>query len=189
MRIGLIRHGETDWNARMLLQGSADIPLNERGVEQAHDAARLLRGQPWSRVVTSPLSRARETGEIIAAALGLDAPTVVPDLVERSFGNLEGESIYQSDGSRQPLNDPTIEDADFVRTRALTALSELASQEPGGEVLAIAHGSVIRLTLDVLLGWKAPHISNLALTVIERNPELPHGFDVRIANGYPLAGN
>lgn len=186
MRIGLIRHGETDWNAQMKLQGATDIPLNERGIEQAEDAARLLRGSDWTRIVTSPLGRARHTAEIIAAELGFEEPMLVPDLVERSFGALEGEHVYRPDGSRMRIEHPTVEPVDVVVGRALGALASLAARFPEENVLVTTHGSIVRLTLDVLLTWKAPHISNVALSVLETDAEAEQGFVVRSANGYPL---
>ncbi|MDJ1372030.1 histidine phosphatase family protein [Gulosibacter molinativorax] len=186
MRIGLIRHGETDWNAQMKLQGTTDIPLNERGVEQAEDAARLLRGSDWTRIVASPLGRARHTAEIIAAALGLEPPILIPELVERSFGVLEGEHVYRVDGSRTAIDHPSVETVDATLTRAFAAFDSIAAQFPNENVLALTHGSVIRLALDQLLEWRAPHISNVALSVLESNPDSVLGYTVRSANGYPV---
>lgn len=186
MRIGLIRHGETDWNAQMKLQGATDIPLNERGVEQAEDAARLLRGSDWTRIVSSPLGRARHTAEIIAETLELEPPILIPQLVERSFGALEGEHVYRADGSRMAIDHPTVETVDATVTRTFAALASISAQFANENVLALTHGSVIRLTLDQLLPWRAPHISNLAMSVLETSPESTHGYTVRSANGYPI---
>lgn len=91
-----VRHGETDWNAEGRLQGQRDIPLNDVGRVQAEEVAPMLRAAAgavedlawW----TSPLSRARETMEILRGALGL-APGVYrqdPRLKELSFGRWEG---------------------------------------------------------------------------------------------------
>lgn len=186
MRIGLIRHGETDWNAQMKLQGATDIPLNERGVEQATDVGRLLRGSDWTKIVSSPLIRARNTGEIIAAELGMEEPEVIPNLAERSFGELEGQHVYRPDGTRTSLDHPTVEPVDAVVERVFEALGEIAGHYPNDNVLALAHGTVIRFVLDQLLDWKAPHISNVALSVLETDGASPRGFAVRSANGYQL---
>ena len=70
-RIYLARHGETDWNARGKLQGHTDIALNEGGRQQARDLATRLAGEHIVSVTTSDLSRARETGAIVATALSL----------------------------------------------------------------------------------------------------------------------
>lgn len=186
MRIGLIRHGETDWNAQMKLQGATDIPLNERGIEQAEDAARLLRGSDWTQIVASPLGRASHTAQIIATELGLPAPTIIPNLVERSFGVLEGEHVYRPDGSRMPIDHPTVESQDALVERSFNALEAITRLFPDEHVLAIAHGSLIRLTLDTLLSWRAPHIANLALSVVEIDKAATQGFAVKSANGYPI---
>ena len=71
MDIYLLRHGETDWNKKQLLQGHTDIPLNERGRAQVEDTVRRLRAldMRMDAVVSSPLKRARETAEIAARIL------------------------------------------------------------------------------------------------------------------------
>ncbi|HEX7834200.1 MAG TPA: histidine phosphatase family protein, partial [Pseudolysinimonas sp.] len=87
-----IRHGQTDWNRDDRLQGSTDIPLNDAGRAQAHEAAELLRSGDWEAVVSSPLVRARETAQIIADQLRIELGPAYPELVERDYGSLEGES-------------------------------------------------------------------------------------------------
>ena len=67
----LIRHGETDWNVTGRYQGQADPPLNNRGLEQAHQLARELRPSPPEVLYTSPLLRAVQTAKIITEALDL----------------------------------------------------------------------------------------------------------------------
>src|ERR1700749_3281073 len=80
-----LRHGETDWNAQNLSQGSVDIPLNETGLAQARSASLLLRNRGIRAIIASPLSRARVTAEIAAAELGL--PLQIDDgLREVAFG-------------------------------------------------------------------------------------------------------
>ncbi len=62
----LVRHGETDWNLEPVrCQGWTDVPLNERGREQAHELGRRLAGRGIELIVTSHLSRARETAELM----------------------------------------------------------------------------------------------------------------------------
>ncbi|WP_087008367.1 histidine phosphatase family protein [Gulosibacter sp. 10] len=186
MRIGLIRHGETDWNVASRLQGAADIPLNDNGILQAEEAGELLRGQPWSRAVSSPLGRTRHTARIVTRAMGLGEPEIVADLIERGFGVLEGQSVYLPDGSRRDLTHPSVEPTDAVRTRALTALRAIAEAHPEENVLAFTHGAVVRQTLNALMARPAPRIANLSLSIIETDPAHPHGFSVWSANGYPM---
>lgn len=88
--LALVRHGQTDWNAQRRLQGSTDIPLNDVGRGQARDAVAVLQDYQWDAVVSSPLSRAAETANLIAAGLGLSVDRRVPELAERSFDSAEG---------------------------------------------------------------------------------------------------
>jgi len=139
----LVRHGETDWNAARRIQGTTDIPLNDTGRRQAHRTARLLRARPFVEVVTSPLSRARETATIIADALGLPAPRVVPELIERDYGAAEGLD-YRTLDRRFPEGAavPGRETREQVAERVLPALSRIA--EGGDGVVVVTHGGVIR---------------------------------------------
>ena len=100
MRLYYVRHGLTDWNAAGRLQGHLDIPLNQTGREQAAHCAKIL-GDLFARegriaaeldYVSSPLSRARETMEIMRATLAI-APSgyeIEARLTEISFGQWEG---------------------------------------------------------------------------------------------------
>ena len=94
MDIYLLRHGETDWNKKQLLQGHTDIPLNERGRAQVEDTVRRLRAldMRMDAVVSSPLKRARETAEIAARILEYPQEKIVVEdlLIERGFGEGEG---------------------------------------------------------------------------------------------------
>jgi broad specificity phosphatase PhoE len=98
-----IRHGETDWNVERRLQGHHDTMLNARGRMQAAHCGALLRNL-FKRngcaaadcgYVSSPLSRARETMELVRAALGLDPRRYDIDdrVIEISFGDWEGLTI------------------------------------------------------------------------------------------------
>jgi broad specificity phosphatase PhoE len=88
----LVRHGETDHNLSGLAMGHVDSPLNERGHRQARQTADWLRRHPVARIVSSDLSRARDTAAPLAASLGL-AVEADPRLRELSFGIFEGRSV------------------------------------------------------------------------------------------------
>jgi len=84
-----LRHGQTKWNVQGRFQGHTDIPLNELGLAQAHDAAKALARCSVDLIVASPLVRALKTAEIVAAHL--DKPLMVDgELKERHFGRFEG---------------------------------------------------------------------------------------------------
>lgn len=81
----LVRHGATAWNDNGYFQGHKDVPLNERGREQADALGRLLDGQRFDRIFASPLSRAQETARRVAGE-----PEILPDLIELDRGHWEG---------------------------------------------------------------------------------------------------
>ena len=89
----LIRHGTTTWNDRGRLQGWSDASLTPAGRREAAGAAALVDGvgEP-RRIVTSPLSRAIETADIVAERTDIERIEVESGWRERSFGSLEGES-------------------------------------------------------------------------------------------------
>src|SRR5580698_2711061 len=86
----LARHGETDWNVAGRWQGHTDVPLNANGRAQALSVAEALRGAGLSGVVSSDLSRARETAKIVGESLGVEVAYLDADLRERTFGVFEG---------------------------------------------------------------------------------------------------
>ncbi|GGE35789.1 phosphoglycerate mutase [Agaricicola taiwanensis] len=95
MRLCVVRHGETDWNAEGRLQGQQDIPLNGRGRAQAEGVGHILRQDgSWADAdfISSPLLRTRHTMELMREAMGLPASgyRVEPRLAELTFGDWEG---------------------------------------------------------------------------------------------------
>ncbi len=147
----LVRHGETDWNAQRRIQGSTDVPLNATGKGQAEATARLLEARPLDGVVSSPLSRARETARIIAARVGLPEPEVLAALSERDYGAAEGldwdevERRYP-EGARVPGR----ESREAVAARVVPALLHLAEQNAGGALVVVSHGGAIRSVLNAV---------------------------------------
>ncbi|MFZ7088731.1 histidine phosphatase family protein [Curtobacterium sp. RRHDQ10] len=146
----LVRHGETDWNKQRRIQGSTDIPLNDTGRRQAAEAAALLARRPFDAVVASPLSRALETGSVIATRLDLPTPTTDAGLVERSYGEAEGMTV---EDIRRAFPDDVIpgrESRAAVVARALETLGEIAVRFDGGRVVVATHGAVIRSVVNEL---------------------------------------
>ena len=159
-RLILIRHGETEWNKKHLLQGASDIPLNESGRAQALAAApELARIAQVKRIVSSDLSRAVETAQIFADAMGAE---VVIDARwrERSYGVWEGlpEDVREANHADEYQrwvegHEPNVEGYEMnhtVRDRALAAIDELAAVE--GTHVVVSHGSTTRVAVGALLG-------------------------------------
>ncbi|KQO65258.1 histidine phosphatase family protein [Curtobacterium sp. Leaf261] len=146
----LVRHGETDWNRQRRIQGSTDVPLNDTGRRQASDTAELLARRSFDAVVASPLSRALETGAIIAARLGLPAPTTDDGLVERAYGDAEGLTDQDIRATFPDDVIPGRESRKAVVARALETLGAIAVRFDGGSVVVATHGAVIRSVVNEL---------------------------------------
>ena len=90
MKLYLVRHGITDWNARKKIQGQVDIPLNETGRDLARKTAEGLKDVPFDLCMTSPLCRAKETARIILGSRNVNILDE-PRLMEMAFGDYEGK--------------------------------------------------------------------------------------------------
>lgn len=184
----LIRHGQTDWNAERRLQGATDIPLNDVGRGQARDAVAGLSGYEWDTVVSSPLGRAAETADIIAAGLGLKVDRRLPDLQERSYGDAEGlQDGPELDALRIPGGFRGAETEEATAARGLAALETLAEEFPGQRVLVVAHGTLIRLTLNLALGSTLASVDNAVLNLAHHHAV--NGWELEYFNGELLAAD
>lgn len=136
-----LRHGETDWNRTGRTQGQLDAPLNELGWKQAERAADLLAEEPLERIVASPLSRARNTAEVVAKRHGLE---IIFDeaLMECDLGDHQGEAhgpwlgeYWQ--GRYHPPNGESLGDFSARVWDAMRNAVEL-----GTNTLIVAHGGL-----------------------------------------------
>lgn len=189
MTYAFIRHGQTDWNRDDKLQGSSDIPLNETGRAQAHEAARVLAESsasgsgPWTAVVSSPLSRARETARIIAADLGVELGPSYPDLIERDYGALEGTSSSAAVAAHPHRDYPGAETLDDVARRGRRAVDAIDADYGDAQVVIVAHGTLIRYTLASLAGHPIEGIRNGTISTVDRGPD--GAWEVLTVNGRP----
>jgi len=150
--IFLARHGESDWNVEKRFQGHSDRPLTERGRKQAHALADLVASEKIDAVYTSPLSRAQETAEIVAARAELE-PVALPELREVDTGSWSGlsradvEARFPEGFSRWRSGGSGWEDGETyeqMAERVIGALRTIAEDHPDGRVLVISHGGPIR---------------------------------------------
>ena len=97
LRVTIIRHGQTEWNAAGRLQGASDSPLTELGVQQAHACGARLRGRKrFDALYCSPLLRARRTAELIYSELETgQCPPLKEDV------RLEGERVGRGEPDEQ----------------------------------------------------------------------------------------
>ena len=161
-RVYLVRHGETDWNRDGRLQGTADVPLNERGRGQAAALAAALRGVRFDAAYSSPLGRARET----AAAVWDGRPgavTLLDDLREIGYGRWQGLDAAARDADDAALHQrwreapwevtfPHGESLHDVARRARRAMAHVAGAWPGATVLVSGHGHLNRVLLILARG-------------------------------------
>jgi len=87
-RLFLLRHGETQANLNQIYQGRGDSPLSELGIEESKQMAEALKGEPFSAVYSSNLSRSFKTAQIIAEKHKLEV-VKIPELAERNYGVFE----------------------------------------------------------------------------------------------------
>jgi len=150
MKICIIRHGETDWNVIGRLQGREDIPLNENGMTQAKNCGLALESNVWTAVVTSTLSRAKQTAEIIANVLNISQFHDDVDLVECDYGKASGltaderavkfpDGKYEGHEGWEPLRD-----------RVCGALTKWAEKFYPNNIIIVSHGGAINAILAEL---------------------------------------
>jgi probable phosphoglycerate mutase len=162
----MIRHGETEWNTAKRLQGHSDIPLNEKGIEQALALARALREEKLSAVFSSDLQRASKTAEEIAKWHRLPVH-IDPAFRERSYGIFEGlsrdeiKTRYPESHAAWYAADPDHvfppgeRPAESMRTfhhRAIDAISRIAEQYNGQKIVLVAHFGIIESAYRVAHG-------------------------------------
>ena len=155
----LVRHGETDWTRQRLLQGDSDVPLSDAGREQARALASVVARFRPGVVVCSPLSRARETAEL----LGHTDPLPDERWQEAHLGSWTGRSSVELRAA-QPADytgwrsgrstPPGGESFDALVDRVTAALDAALGAAPGpdGTVLVVTHGGPVRAACQVLVG-------------------------------------
>ena len=173
-QFGLLRHGQTDWNINFLLQGVTDIPMNDTGIEQVRLAAQALQASDWDVVLTSPLTRARQTAQIIANHVGFDEILENELLIERSFGEAEGLSHEQWRAKYANLDEiPGGESRTQLAERSQRLLDYVSSEFNGLRVLAISHGALIRGLLAIASNNELPRdgerLGNASLNVVSHS--------------------
>jgi broad specificity phosphatase PhoE len=155
--LGLFRHGQTDWNIDLRLQGTADIPMNEFGFAQVRTASEKLAQIEWDVLLTSPLTRAKQTASLVAEKLGIQEAVESSLLIERSFGIGEGKTYAEWQSHYSQLDEiPGAESQASVRERSQQLLEFIAGEFAGARVLAVSHGALIRFVLDVVTEGELP---------------------------------
>jgi broad specificity phosphatase PhoE len=163
-RFVLVRHGEAAGNRELRYLGATDAPLTERGHEQARQLADALRAYPLAAIYSSPLIRARETAQAVAASHGL-AAYVEDDLREEHFGaweNLTRAQVRETDGAALAAWEAGTdvaphggESLEAVRARAIASATQLAARHGGEMVALVSHVGPIKALVCAALGLPA----------------------------------
>jgi broad specificity phosphatase PhoE len=178
-RLYLCRHGQTDWNAVGRLQGQSDIPLNDRGREQARRNGQVLRNHLASEeigqldFVASPMSRAVETMQIVRGELALPASDFATDerLREIHFGDWQGfvvpdlrrldrDAVERRDADKWGFLPPGdgAESYAMLTDRVVPFFRALARP-----TLVVAHGGVMRSFLHAFCGMEADDAAHVGI--------------------------
>lgn len=151
-RLYLLRHGQTEFNVKKLVQGRCDSPLTDLGRQQAGMAAAWLKAHNVvpDKVVSSPLGRAMDTAQLVATELLGPNTAVEPceGIIERSYGSFEEgphdalpTDVWDPGEDLVPFGG---EGSQALQERMVDTLTNLLSAEGIETLLAVSHGSASR---------------------------------------------
>lgn len=177
-QIFIARHGQSMANAQQIIAGQQESDLSELGKRQVQQLAEAAMNYHVDMIVSSPMKRALHSAEIIAEHIGysLDDIHVIPELIERQLGKLEGKQYRDTpygNGNTVAAEDvPDIEpiDAFYERVKhALEAMHELH----GKHILVVCHNGTGRMLRTVYSGGKPiemydqPRLENAAILPLD----------------------
>lgn len=180
MKLYFVRHGKTQWNIDGYMQGRSDIPLCDIGRQQARDTEKLLADKHIDICISSPLSRARETAEIILK--GRDVPIITDErIIERAFGSYEGSNAFYTgtEEYRKTMwnldGDGKFDDMEPIGSvvkRVYAFLDDIKEKYKDKSVLITAHGGLSPAVKYYIAGQE---ISENYLFDIVKNCEIIEG--------------
>jgi probable phosphoglycerate mutase len=205
MKLVLIRHAESQGNLELRLQGRREFPLTELGKAQARALASRLAALPLAAIYSSPIGRAMETAEVIAAKAGLEVVSE-PRVQEYDFGDAVSGRTWDEirEGSPEVVEAMRNNESEFPRypgeegraafqDRVRSVMGELNERHPGDETVAVVtHAGPITVMLLDALGrpYSRPIpfvLDNASITTIEVNngsaPHLPPAIVTGINDG------
>lgn len=155
----LLRHGQSEWNLQNRFTGWVDVDLSEKGVAEAKEAGKLLKGFEIDMVYTSVLKRAIKTAELALSEMGIENMDMIKDqaLNERHYGDLQGQNkaevgekfgkdqlkIWRRSFDIQPPNGESLKDTlDRVKPYYLEKIEPKIKE--GKNILIAAHGNSLR---------------------------------------------
>ncbi len=158
----LIRHGQTEWNLAGRYQGQSDVPLSQKGLEQARSLAKFFPARQLDVIYSSDLQRAVSTAEAVAERFSLQVQTR-RELRELNFGAWEGLSYEQivkewPDALRDFFAHPDVlhipegESFPALQARAVACIRSIVQENKGKSIAVFSHGAILRTILaDALM--------------------------------------
>ena len=199
LKIYIARHGQNEDNKNGILNGHRDLPLTDLGRAQARELVKGIKekGLTFDAVLSSPLCRACETGEIITDALGLPKPEILPGLIERDFGTMAGTLIKDIEVTYAPhiiktslityaISPEGAETFPDLLVRAKKVLQEVQDKYGDGSVLLACHGDIGKFIYAVYYGhdwmWAltAFHFGNSELLLLSDDSGSEDSHVIRI---------
>jgi len=166
-KIYLVRHGQTEWNKKLIFRGRIDIPLDEDGHREAEAIAEALKDKNIEAIYTSPLIRSIETAQPTASLFHLDI-VPVEGFIDINYGDWEGLTFnevkerykdHYAQWEKRPdlVRFPHGETLDEVRERSFSAFKDIVKENPGQSTLIIPHRVINKVLLCALLGLSNSH--------------------------------
>ncbi len=162
----IIRHGQSEANAKRIIQGLQDFSLDDTGRTQAAELGTYLKAKGLDVIVASPLRRAAETASILATSLGLPGPSLREEFRELDTGSFSGMSleeaqarypeVYADFAHRSWSAVPDAEAADSLYDRAILAWEVLRAEAFSGKrrIACVSHGGFIQWLVRVTFGTR-----------------------------------
>ena len=176
----LVRHGETDYNLGPRYQGQMDIPLNDNGRRQGDLLGQAMKNHHIDEIFSSPLSRAFETGELIAKYHDSVAVTAVHGLEEIDVGVFTGRMVEEV-GQEYPellrslkenpaqLQYPEGESCRDVYNRMVKTISEIVEQNRGRTIVIVSHGFALQNYIHYTTGKPFEEMGSYIVNNTSRN--------------------
>jgi len=187
-KIFLVRHGQDTDNAAEILNGRRDTELTELGREQARQVAEKLKDNGVQVIYTSPLKRAYETAQIIAATLCVDEVIADSRLTERDFGVLTGKPVAEiskyakkilpTEGVNYFLEVEGAESFPILYERGRKIIEEIRKRHPNKNALLVTHGDIGKMIRAAYHGWtwerglKTPYFGNTGVLELSEREDI-----------------
>lgn len=144
----VVRHGQTGWNEKKKTMGRMDMPISNKGIEQSEQLRDELEGTNIDLIFCSPLTRAKETANIINKNKNVEIE-LDPRIMERSLGNLEGREYTEDNDRLWDINintdDYYIETMEDMKNRVYDFIEDVINNYSDKDVLVVTHGGVTAL--------------------------------------------